>query len=205
MNSNSSSSSSNSNSSSSNSNSNSSSSSSNSSSNSSNNNNNHDDTRTTTTNNKNNISYSSLFEGSTRINQLRNLTDLELSLLVNTMRTNANLTHHGFLHQFRFLHDDNDDSYLAEKFSNLAPMAQVSEPTTNQLLLLMMIVIIMIMILDDTDDHNYDSNNYHSHHEEYNPSILCNYVYKLYDNVLSEVNLHLISLVIHHISIHVLY
>ena len=70
-------------------------------------------------------SSSSLNDGS-RINQLRDLSDLEINLLQNDIRTNANLSHHGLLHQFRFLHDDNDDSYLAERFSNSAPMAQVS-------------------------------------------------------------------------------
>ena len=62
------------------------------------------------------------------------------------MRTNANLSHHGFLHQFRFLHDDNDDSYLAERFSNSAPMAQVSYEMMIKMMLLM-IIITMIMVV----------------------------------------------------------
>jgi hypothetical protein len=82
-----------------------------------------------------------------RINQLRNLSDLEINLLQNDMRTNANLSHHGFLHQFRFLHDDNDDSYLAERFSNSAPMAQVSYEVMIKMMLLMIIMMVMVVAM----------------------------------------------------------
>ena len=93
-----------------------------------------------------NIGSNSLSDGR-RINQLRNLSDLEINLLQNDMRTNANLSHHGFLHQFRFLHDDNDDSYLAERFSNSAPMAQVSYEVIIKMMLLLMMIIMMVMVV----------------------------------------------------------
>jgi len=93
-------------------------------------------------------SGSNSFRDSRRINQLRNLSDLEINLLQNDMRTNANLSHHGFLHQFRFLHDDNDDSYIAERFSNSAPMAQVSyEVMIIMMLLLMIIMMVMVVAM----------------------------------------------------------
>jgi hypothetical protein len=91
-------------------------------------------------------SGSNSLRDSRRINQLRNLSDLEINLLQNDMRTNANLSHHGFLHQFRFLHDDNDDSYLAERFSNSAPMAQVSYEVIIKMMLLLMIIMMVMVV-----------------------------------------------------------
>ena len=92
-------------------------------------------------------SGSNSLRDSRRINQLRNLSDLEINLLQNDIRTNANLSHHGFLHQFRFLHDDNDDSYLAERFSNSAPMAQVSYEVMLKMMLLMIIMMVMVVAM----------------------------------------------------------
>jgi len=92
-------------------------------------------------------SGSNSLRDSRRINQLRNLSDLEINLLQNDIRTNANLSHHGFLHQFRFLHDDTDDSYLAERFSNSAPMAQVSYEVMIKMMLLMIIMMVMVVAM----------------------------------------------------------